>query len=86
MCINISLNSPQERLTTTKVPPVMSTFWRFARRPEPESWIWQLSAKAKGKEFKQLTGRFCSDSVDICIVASGTNKGDNGLWVAKDRC
>ena len=29
------LYSPQERLT--KVPPVMSMFWAFAKRPEPET-------------------------------------------------
>ena len=34
--INNCLYSLQERLTT-KVPPVMSTFWAFAKRPEPES-------------------------------------------------
>ena len=65
----------------------MSMFWTFAKRPEPESWIWQLSAKAKGKRFKQLTDseRFCADSVDTCIMASG-NEGDDGLWVTKDMC
>jgi hypothetical protein len=31
------LYSPQERLTTTKVPSVMSMFSAFAKRPEPES-------------------------------------------------
>ena len=40
------LYSPRYRLTT-KVPPVMSTFWASAKRAEPESRIWQLSAKAK---------------------------------------
>ena len=41
--------------------------------------------KAKGKQFKQLTEGFCSDSVDTCIMASG-NEGNNGLQVAKDMC
>ena len=33
--IKLNLCSLQERLT--KVPPVMSIFWAFAKRPEPES-------------------------------------------------
>ena len=38
----------KKRLTTTKVPPVMSVFWAFAKRPEPESCgIWLLSADPK---------------------------------------
>ena len=44
----LKVHMVQERLTI-KVPPVMSTFWAFAKRSEPES-VWQLSAKAKGKQ------------------------------------
>ena len=75
---------PQERLTA-KIPPVMSVFREFAKRPEPESGIWHLSSETTGKVkgLKQLTEKFCSDSLDTCIMASG-NEGDKGLWVAKD--
>jgi len=68
-------------LLFTKVPPVMSTFWIFAKRAEPES----NCQTANGKWFKQLTDILCSDFVDTCIMASGT-EGNNGLWVVKDMC
>ena len=78
------LYSPRGRLTITKVLLVMSTFSELARRPEPESRIWQFSThKVKGKQFKQLTEKFCSDFLGTCIMVSG-NKGGNGLRVAKD--
>jgi hypothetical protein len=80
------LYSPQERLTTNvTVPPVMSVFVAFAKKPEPESSIWRLSAKAEGKRFKELTEGFRSDSVDTRIIASG-NEADNGQWVTEDMC
>ena len=65
---------PKEKLIT-KVQPVMSTFSAFAKRAEPESRIWQWSAKSQVRESKQLTEIFCSNS-DTCIMASG-NEGDN---------
>ena len=74
--------SLQERLTT-KMPPVISGFWAFAKKPEPEPWIWQSWVTAKSIWFKQLTEKFCSDiTVDTCIIASG-NEGNSGLWVAE---
>ena len=67
------------------MPPVMNVFVAFAKKPELESLVWRLLAKAEGKRYKQLTEGFRSDSVDTCIIASG-NEGDNGLWVTEDMC
>ena len=43
----VDLSSLQERLT--KVPPVISIFWAFTKRPAPKSWVCSSSTKTKNK-------------------------------------